>query len=207
MRLVSTMFQTKWGGAAFMLGSLLFLLNKLNEMSRHFLSIIIPDVISRQDILLILIGQLALIIGYIAYYRLYVQRAGRFSRNALRLFCGGGIVLAVSHVNFMNGFPFDPFIFVIIGLGLLLIGLISFGVSNMRNPILGRWQWLPLVTGLMGFIGFFLFSGENITAIFLFFRTLFALGLFVLGLILWLETPVPAEARQRQTDSMIAVDR
>jgi len=26
----------QWGGAAFMLGSLLFLVNKLNEMSRHF---------------------------------------------------------------------------------------------------------------------------------------------------------------------------
>jgi hypothetical protein len=41
----------------------------------------------------------------------------------------------------------------------------------------------------MGFIGFFLFSGEEITATFLFFRTLFALGLIGLGLILWLERP------------------
>ena len=28
----------QWGGAAFMVGSLLFLINKLNEMSRLFLS-------------------------------------------------------------------------------------------------------------------------------------------------------------------------
>ena len=42
----------------------------------------------------------------------------------------------------------------------------------------------------MGFIGFFLFAGEEITVIFLFVRTLFALGLIGLGLILWLEKPI-----------------
>jgi hypothetical protein len=51
-----------------------------------------------------------------------------------------------------------------------------------------------LVTGLLGFIGFYLFSGEEITAIFLFFRTLFALGLIGLGLTLWLELPVQPKA-------------
>jgi hypothetical protein len=45
----------------------------------------------------------------------------------------------------------------------------------------------------MGFVGFFLFGGEEITATFLFFRTLFALGLIGLGLILWLEKPVQTE--------------
>jgi hypothetical protein len=65
------------------------------------------------------------------------------------------------------------------GLLFLLIGLIWFGVLNLRQPVLVGWRWLPLVTGLMGFIGFFLFDGdgEEITATFLFFRTLFALGL------------------------------
>ncbi len=71
--------------------------------------------------------------------------------------------------------------------------MILFGVANLRKPILTRWQWLPLATGLMGFIGFFLFSGEEITAVFLVFRTLFALGLFGLGLIMWLEAPVQLE--------------
>ena len=50
-------------------------------------------------------------------------------------------------------------------------------------------------TGLMGFVGFILFSGEEITAIFLLFRTLFALGLIGLGLILWLEKPVQPEVK------------
>ncbi len=194
----------QWGGAAFMLGNLLFLVNKLNEMSRLFLSRPMPDVISGRDILLIIIGQVALIIGYVAYFRVYVPRVGRFGKIALRLFSGGGILLAFGHVSFMSSLadylpasilPYAEYMFlaVMIGLLLLLAGLIWFGILNLRQPVLNHWQWLPLATGLMGFIGFFLFSGEEITATFLFFRTLFALGLFGLGLTLWLEKPVQFE--------------
>ena len=39
-------------------------------------------------------------------------------------------------------------------------------------------------------IGFVVFRGADITATFLFFRTLFALGLMGLGVRLWLENPV-----------------
>lgn len=185
----------QWGGAAFILGNLLFIVNKLNEMSRLFLSRWMPDVISGQDVLLIFIGQVALIIGYVAYFRLYAQRVGRFAKIALGMFCGGGILLAVGHVSFVSDIrmpvaAFDPFIFVILGLTVMLIGLILFGIANLRQPVLGQWQWLPLVTGLMGFIGFYLFSGEEMTVVFLVFRTLFALGLIGLGLTLWLENPV-----------------
>jgi hypothetical protein len=59
--------------------------------------------------------------------------------------------------------------------------------------MLAHWQWLHLATGLMGFIGFFLFSGEEITATFLFFRTLSALGLFGLGLTMCLERSAQSE--------------
>jgi len=186
----------QWGGVAFMFGNLLFLVNKLDEMSRLFLSRSMPDVISGQDRLLILLGQVALIIGYVAYFWLYAGRGGRFVKNALRLFCGGGILLAIGHVGFMSNLPMpvvDLFIFVLIGLAVMLIGLIGFGIASLRQPILGRWPWLPLATGLMGFIGFFLFSGAEVTAVFLLFRTLFALGLFGLGLALWLEEPVQSQ--------------
>jgi hypothetical protein len=188
----------RWGGAAFMLGNVLFIVNKLDEMSRLFLSRPMPDVISGQNPLLILIGQAALIVGYLGYYGLYAQRVERLGKNALRLFCGGGILLASGHIGFISnlripGIDFDLFIFVIIGLAGMLIGLILFGIANLRHPALRQWQWLPLATGLMGFIGFFLFSGEEITAIFLFFRTLFALGLIGLGLILWQERPARDE--------------
>lgn len=148
------------------------------------------DVISGQDTLLILIGQVAFIVGYVGFWRLYAGRVGQLGKNALRLFCGGGIVLAIGHVTFTSILPFDIFILVIIGLLLMVVGLILFGIVNWRQPVLVRWQWLPLVTGLLGFIGFFLFSGQEITAVFLFFRTLFALGLLGLGLTMWLEKPV-----------------
>lgn len=198
MRLSNRVAQ--WGGVAFMLGNLLFLVNKLNEMSRLFLARSMPDVISGEDRLLILIGQVALIIGYVAYFWLYAGHVGRLGKNALRLFCGGGILLAVGHGSFMpeGDSIIGPglFLLVIIGLAVMLIGLILFGIVNLRQPILGRWPWLPLATGLMGFIGFFLFSGEEITAVFLLFRTLFALGLFGLGLALWLEKPVQSPVVQ-----------
>ena len=181
-----------------MLGNVLFIVNKVDEMSRLFLSRWMPDVISGQDPLLILVGQVALVIGYIGYFQYYAPRAGRPGKTALRLFCGGGIILAIAHIGFMEFLgeilpvalrPYAEgfFVFVLLGLSLLLVGLIWFGVLNLRRPLLVYGRWLPLATGLMGFIGFFLFSGGEITATFLFFRTLFALGLFGLGLVLWLE--------------------
>lgn len=183
----------QWGGLAFAVGNLLFVINKLNEMSRLFLSRPMPDVISGRNLALILLGQVALLIGYLALYQFYVQRVGQPGKCALRLFCGGGMLLAIGHSSFISALlPLaEPmFLLVIIGLLLLLIGLIWFGILNLRQPILRYWRWLPLFTGLMGCIGFLVFSGEQISATFLFFRTLFAFGLIGLGLILWLEAPM-----------------
>jgi hypothetical protein len=191
----------QWGGLAFALGNVLFVVNKLDEMSRLFLSRPMPDVISGQNPGLILLGQVALIIGYVAYYQFYAPRAGRPGKYALRLFAGGGILLAIGHVSFMSALlpSAEPlFLLVIIGLLTLLIGLIWFGILNLRQPVLRYWRWLPLFTGLMGFIGFFVFSGEEINATFLFFRTLFACGLIGLGLILWLEKPVQQDSVHAQ---------
>ena len=192
----------QWGGLIFAVGNVLFLINKLDEMSRLFLSRPMPDVISGQNLGLILLGQVALSIGYVSYYQFYAARTDRLGKYMLRLFCGGGILLAVGHVTFMAGLenyipasivPYGESLFflVIIGLLLLLIGLISFGILALRQRVLTRWRGLPLVTGLMGFIGFFLFIGEDINSTFLAFRTLFAIGLIGLGLTLWVEEPLP----------------
>src|SRR4029453_6484914 len=91
------------------------------------------------------------------------------------------------------------FLLVIIGLLLLLIGLIWFGILNLRQTVVSHWQWLPLATGLMGFIGFFLFSGEEISATFLFFRPLFAFGLIGLGLTLMLEKPIQPDSVAKES--------
>lgn len=181
---------TQWGGVAFMLGSLLFLVNKLDEMSRLFFSHRIADFISEGDTLLILVGQVAFVGGYIAFWQLYGERVGRWGKHALRLLCGGGTLLAIGHLTFQPQLPEMLFTLVIVGLMLMVAGLIWFGILNLRQPVLVRWQWLPLLTGVMGFVGFFLFSGEEITAVFLLFRTFFALGLLGLGLTMWLEKSV-----------------
>lgn len=189
----------QWGGAAFVFGNLLFIANKLNEMSRLFLGRSMPDVISGQDPGLIVLGQAALIVGYVAYCRFYSRRMGRWGRNALRLFSGGGIVLAFGHSSFMSdllgllSWVESLFLLVIVGVLFLLSGLIWFGILSLRRPVLSHWPWLPLATGLMGLIGFVLLGGAEITAIFLVFRTLFALGLIGLGVTLWLEEPVRPE--------------
>ena len=186
----------QWGGAALVLGSVLFIVNKLNDMSRLFLGRWMPDVISGQDTALILLGQVALIIGFVVYYQFYSRRVGRQGKNALRLFSGGGILMAVGHFTFMSSlvavmpvFEF-LFLFVIIGLLTSLVGLIWLGVLNLREPVLSALIWLPLATGLMGFIGFVLLRGQEITTTFLCFRTLFALGLIGLGVELFLKKPL-----------------
>jgi hypothetical protein len=178
----------RWSGIAFMVGNLLFAVNKLDEMSLLFLSRPIPDVISGENPGLIILGQVALIIGYIGYQQFYAARLSRSGKLALRAMAGGGIVLAFGHISFMTTAE-SLFILVILGVGILLVGLIWFGIINLREKILRNLQWLPLATGLMGFIGFILFGGEEITALFLLFRTLFALGLITLGFILSREKP------------------
>lgn len=157
----------QWGGVAFILGNVLFIVNKLNEMSRLFLGRWIPDVISGENMLPIFIGQVALIVGYLSFYQYYTPLAKSTGKHALRLFCSGGIVVAISHIVFTPVLPFDLFLLVILGMTVMLIGLIWFGIVTLRQPILGRYSWLPLATGLMGFVGFYLFSGEEITAVFL----------------------------------------
>lgn len=184
-----TLTPYRWGGAAFMLGNLLFFMNKFDEMSRLFFGRPAPDVISGEDRLLIVFGQVMLIAGYFAFLKVYAP-TGRFARITFRLFVWGGMILAIGHTSFMNGMPDGLFLIVMLGMLLMIPGLILFGISNLRKPVITRWKWLPFGTGLMGFIGFFLFSGEVINATFLVFRTLFALGLIGLGLTLWLEKSV-----------------
>lgn len=173
-------------GAAFALGNLLFLGNKVDEMSRLFLDRYMPDLISGEDRLLIACGQLLLITGYVGFLKSYAP-AAKSARIPFRMFAWGGLITAIGHVSFMDGSPEILFALVLLGMLIMLLGLIIFGVTNMRTPTITRWQWLPLFTGLTGVTGFVIFSGEEITAIFLAFRTLFALGLAAMGVNLWLE--------------------
>ena len=172
----------RFSGAAFALGNLLFLGNKMDEMSRHFFNRPMPDLISGEDRLLIAFGQILLLFGYVGFLKSYTPD-GKFARITFRMFAWGGMVVAVGHTAFMDGTPELLFALVLLGMLFMLFGMIGFGISNLRVPLLiARWKWLPLFTGLMGFIGFVVFSGEDITATFLAFRTLFALGLVGMGI-------------------------
>jgi len=174
------------GGVAFMIGNLLFALNKLDDMSRLFLSRPIPDLISGQNPVIIIFGQIAMLIGYYALLRFYSLRFSSSGRLALRIMAFGGTLLAFGHLSFMTSLE-SLFLLVILGVAILLIGLIWFGILNLKEKGMRGWKWLPLTTGLMGVIGFFFMRTEEITVSFLIFRTLFALGLIGLGLNLWLE--------------------
>jgi len=200
----SAMTSTRWGALAFMAGSALFLANKLDELSLHLLSRPMPDVISGDSTALILFGQVVFATGFVAYYRFYAPRLGRVGRFALGLFAGGGIVLMLGHLTFMRALaPVGPladggeasgvealYVLVILGGFSMLAGAIAFGVVSLRQPVLARWRWLQLATG-MALLGFFALGAEDITVPFLVARTLLALGLFGLGLAMWLDRPTP----------------
>jgi uncharacterized membrane protein HdeD (DUF308 family) len=77
------------------------------------------------------------------------------------------------------------FLLVILGVLLMVAGLIVFGAVNLRSKALQYWQSLPLVTGLLGFVAFVVFGNNQNPAVFLLLRTLFGVGLIVLGLVMW----------------------
>jgi hypothetical protein len=148
----------QWGGAAFVLGNLLFMVNKFNDMSRLFLGRLMPDVISGQNPALIFLGQVSLIFGYSTYYRFYARGAVRSSKNALRLFSGGGMVLALGHFGFMAAlrdvFPQAEALFVLVFLGLLILlvgcaqsaptGLGPLVLAAIVHRIDGRSRFFPV---------------------------------------------------------------
>ncbi|MDX2008119.1 MAG: hypothetical protein SFU83_22985 [Meiothermus sp.] len=180
----------KLGGVAFVLGNLLFIANKLDEMSRLWLGGWMTDVISGKDAGLIVLGQVCLMLGYGAIYRHY-SRLHPPGINALKVLCGGGILLAVGHTSFISGLPEWAealFVLVFAGLLFLVVGLIWWGLLTLRQSNGG---WLILFTGVMGGLGFIATSGEETRAIFLVFRTLFALGMMGMGVVLMLEKPTP----------------
>jgi len=197
----------RWGGAALMLGGALFLVNKLNEISRVLLHRPMADMIAGQDIPLIFLGQVCLVVGFVAFYRVFTSRAQGAAKIGLLLLSGGGVVLAVGHLVFFSPPPAlaaslrplagaleSLFFLVILGVLALVVGLLLFGMVALRRPILGRWKALPLLTGLAG-VGFIVLADEVVSGPFLVVRTLFALGIVGLGLVLSLEPRGSAEAR------------
>lgn len=176
----------RWGGAALVLGSVLFILNKFNDISRVFLNRPFPDLITGQSVFLIAAGQLGLVLGLICFYALYAEKSNRPGKIGLLLLAGGGVLVALGHIVFT---PFAPtellFVLVLLGVLGMVAGLILFGVVNLRHPVLAYWQALPLVSGLLGGVGFFLSGGSENPIVFLPLRTVFGLSLMLLGVVMW----------------------
>lgn len=191
--------QTKrLGGAALILGSVLFIVNKFNDMSSTFLNRPFPDVITGQSVYLLALGQIALVVGFSSLYMLYARQTTRAGQVGLGLLAGGSVLLALGHIVFTPLAPTEfLFLFVILGVFGMVIGLILFGVVNLRRPALAHWQALPLICGLLGAAGFFLSGGSNNPFLFLTLRTLFGASLVLLGVVMLLDKasiPVGATA-------------
>ena len=77
-------------------------------------------------------------------------RASNWPNMAIIL---GVFFMAVGHTSVMNGMPEIQFLLIMLGMLLMVLGLILFGISNLRVPVITRWKWLPLATGVMGFVG------------------------------------------------------
>ena len=179
-----------WGGSALIVGSVLFIVNKFNDMSRVFLNSPIPDFITGEHIALIAIGQLALIVGLLGCYLLYARRCKLIGKLGLTLLLSGGILLALGHATFTPFVEEDSplLLLVILGVLLMVVGLTLFGAINLRMQVLQDWQSLPLITGLLGITSFFLYDSSQNPVIFLGLRTLFGTGLSLLGVIMWQDT-------------------
>lgn len=170
----------RWGAVALMLGAGMFALTKV----RH-----VVDPTDAALPLLMAAGMLLFAVGVATYYAVYGARAGRLGRSGIALALLSIPIIAVGHIGFLTpqqGEENDLFLFVIIGVLLLLTGTLTFGVACLRNNILGHWRALPLLTALAGIIWLAIDDGR-LGLRFHVPRTLFALGWILLGLVLWRE--------------------
>ncbi len=148
-----------------------------------------PDVITGNDYLVVTMGQVLLVMGWLGYDRRYAARAGRVGYLGRALLAGGGLLLAVGHGALTVVLPGEPpWAFVVLRVLGMLVGLLLFGSVNLRARILGQWQALPLGSGMVGCAGFLLVDATIQPATFLVLRTVFGLGLVALGDVLWRDT-------------------
>ena len=192
------------GGAAFVFGNLLYIANKLNEMSRLFLGRPMPDVISGQNPTLIILGQggpyhwlrglLSVLLPACGAVGQECAPPAQRRRYPVDVWpCQFHVQPRGLHIAF-----FSALCSVAVSACDRWFAVLAHRPDLVRHTQLAPVSFEPLALAaigyrLTGFIGFVLLRGAEITAIFLFFRTLFALGLIGLGVTLWLEKSVQPE--------------
>ena len=112
------------------------------------------------------------IVGMLGLYLRHAEQAGRLGRSGLIIALAAGVtaVLSFSLEIFMQ------FEYAWIGVGitilLIFIGLTIFGIAVLRNRVLPRWKFTPILTGICGVL-----TISGLGPLFL----LTSVGLFALG--------------------------
>ena len=172
--------QTVGGGSAMLLGVIIF----LGSRFRHHL-----DPSDRFLDVLVLVGFATWLAGLVALRAQYRDRVGPVGAAGLAMLLGGLASIAIGHlVMFVLGVGGAWFMAILAGMLLLMVGLLCFGASAVRRPVLPRWRATPLVAGVVGVL-WMLFANDsrpvegNLEA-FLAMRTAFGVTWIPLGLIL-----------------------
>jgi hypothetical protein len=190
MRTLSN-FIARWGGPALVLGALVFSLTK----ARGYVD---PD-----DSLLVYfmaVGFAAWLVGLAALFTRYAPPSGRLGKTGLGVSFVGMVAMAVGHLfsfspvyHVIEGyFVIEVAMFALFALGVLglMAGLLLFGIAAIGTEVLPhRWRFVQLATAMIGLVWITATPSDDgsLTFGFMFFRTLFAFGWFLMGLLLWFD--------------------
>ncbi len=134
------------GGLAVMLGWLAGTRPEYNHYNAR--SLPIDQYANAVEFPLIVMGMLLLSIGMIGLYLRYGQGAGGFGRYSLGLGALSGAVCAVGAIGLgiNDNEPWWSIFF--FGMLFQYLGLTLFGIANIRQRALPRWNGLPILAGI-----------------------------------------------------------
>jgi hypothetical protein len=134
------------GGVAVMLGWLAGTRPEYNRFNAASLQI--DRYANAVEFPLIIMGLLLLSVGFIGLLARYGRSASSFGRACLWLGAFTGLVSTVGAVGLgiTDSGPWWSMFF--LGMVFQYLGLALFGISNLRQPALPRWNGLPLLAGI-----------------------------------------------------------
>lgn len=134
------------GGLAVMLGWLAGTRPEYNRFNAR--SLPIDRYANAVEFPLIVMGMLLLSVGLIGLFLRYGQRAGGFGRFSLGLGAISGLVSAIGAIGLgiYDSEPWWSMFF--LGMTVQYLGLALFGIANLRQRTLPRWNGLPILAGL-----------------------------------------------------------
>jgi hypothetical protein len=134
------------GGPAVLLG---WLAGSRPEYNRfNTLSLPIDRYINAVQFPLIILGLLLLCLGFLGLLLQYGQKAGVLGSSSLAFSMVSGLVSTAGAIGlgFSDSGPWWNLFF--LGLTFLYLGLVVFGLANLRQRLLPRWNGLPAAAGI-----------------------------------------------------------